>query len=99
MGADLVIGALTAAEHTRGSLKGAIRQTHRCARYTIRAFADACRGAGVFQRLSARQREQGRPMGCVDRFPAVGPTFCQSAEWGPTSCTSAATGVFLRRAL
>ncbi|MBJ3813161.1 IS3 family transposase [Streptomyces flavofungini] len=53
MRTELVIDALTAAERTRGSLKGAIMHTDHGAQYTSRAFADACRRAGVLQSMSA----------------------------------------------
>nr|WP_237558087.1 IS3 family transposase [Streptomyces sp. SID5470] len=45
--------ALAAAERTRGSLAGAIMHTDHGAQYTSRAFADACRQAGVRQSMSA----------------------------------------------
>ncbi|WP_346342669.1 IS3 family transposase [Streptomyces sp. SID685] len=50
---DLVTDALAAAERTRGSLAGAIMHTDHGAPYTSRAFADACRQAGVRQSMSA----------------------------------------------
>jgi transposase InsO family protein len=53
MRAELVIDALAAAERTRGSLTGAIMHTDHGAQYTSRAFADACRTAGVRQSMSA----------------------------------------------
>jgi transposase InsO family protein len=53
MRTDLVTDALTAAERTRGSLAGAIMHTDHGAQYTSRAFADACRQAGVRQSMSA----------------------------------------------
>jgi len=53
MRADLVIDALTAAERCRGSLAGAVMHTDHGAQYTSRAFADACRQAGVIQSMSA----------------------------------------------
>ncbi|GAA0906470.1 hypothetical protein GCM10009574_098820 [Streptomyces asiaticus] len=53
MRTDLVIDALTAAERTRGSLAGAVMHTDHGAQYTSRAFADACRQAGVRQSMSA----------------------------------------------
>ncbi|GAB1334335.1 IS3 family transposase [Streptomyces sp. E-15] len=48
-----VIDALAAAERTRGSLAGAVMHTDHGAQYTSRAFADACRRAGVRQSMSA----------------------------------------------
>lgn len=51
--ADLVTDALAAAEWTRGSLAGAVMHTDHGAQYTSRAFADACRRAGVRQSMSA----------------------------------------------
>ena len=51
MRADLVVEALNAAERTRGSLVGAITHTDHGAQYCSRAFADACRRAGVTQSL------------------------------------------------
>ncbi|WP_307619257.1 IS3 family transposase [Streptomyces sp. V3I7] len=53
MRTDLVIDALAAAERTRGSLAGAVMHTDHGAQYTSRAFADACRQAGVRQSMSA----------------------------------------------
>jgi transposase InsO family protein len=53
MRTDLVTDALAAAERTRGSLAGAIMHTDHGAQYTSRAFADACRQAGVRQSMSA----------------------------------------------
>ncbi|MFE3330001.1 IS3 family transposase [Streptomyces sp. NPDC059176] len=53
MRTDLVIDALAAAERTRGSLAGAVMHTDHGAQYTSRAFADACRKAGVRQSMSA----------------------------------------------
>ncbi|ANZ13509.1 transposase [Streptomyces noursei ATCC 11455] len=53
MRTDLVTDALAAAEHTRGSLAGAVMHTDHGAQYTSRAFADACRQAGVRQSMSA----------------------------------------------
>ncbi|MFE7620723.1 IS3 family transposase [Streptomyces sp. NPDC057496] len=53
MRTELVLDALAAAERTRGSLKGAIMHTDHGAQYTSRAFADACRRAGVLQSMSA----------------------------------------------
>ncbi|TMU98226.1 IS3 family transposase [Streptomyces sp. DASNCL29] len=53
MRTDLVTDALAAAERTRGSLAGAIMHTDHGAQYTSRAFADACRRAGVRQSMSA----------------------------------------------
>ncbi|MFH9671672.1 IS3 family transposase [Streptomyces sp. NPDC017405] len=53
MRTDLVLDALAAAERTRGSLTGAVMHTDHGAQYTSRAFADACREAGVRQSMSA----------------------------------------------
>ncbi|MFE0040320.1 IS3 family transposase [Streptomyces sp. NPDC059015] len=53
MHTDLVTDALSAAEHTRGSLSGAVLHTDHGAQYTSQAFADACRQAGVRQSMSA----------------------------------------------
>ncbi|CAL9328845.1 Putative transposase InsK for insertion sequence element IS150 [Streptomyces sp. enrichment culture] len=53
MRADLVTDALAAAEQTRGSLSGAVLHTDHGAQYTSRAFADACRQAGVHQYVGA----------------------------------------------
>ncbi|GAB1333353.1 hypothetical protein ACE1SV_76920 [Streptomyces sennicomposti] len=53
MRTDLVTDALSAAEQTRGSLAGAVMHTDHGAQYTSRAFADACRQAGVRQSMSA----------------------------------------------
>ncbi len=52
MRTDLVIDALAAAERARGSLAGAVMHTDHGAQYTSRAFADACRQAGVRQSMS-----------------------------------------------
>ena len=51
MRTELVIGALRAAERTRGGLAGAIFHTDRGAQYASRAFAEACRQAGVVQSM------------------------------------------------
>lgn len=53
MRTDLVTDALAAVERTRGSLAGAVMHTDHGAQYTSRAFADACREAGVRQSMSA----------------------------------------------
>ncbi|WP_107055045.1 IS3 family transposase [Streptomyces aureocirculatus] len=53
MRADLVTDALAAAVRTRGSLAGSIMHTDHGAQYTSRAFAEACRSAGVRQSMSA----------------------------------------------
>ncbi|MFJ5561767.1 IS3 family transposase [Streptomyces sp. NPDC093250] len=53
MRTDLVTDALAAAERTRGGLAGAVMHTDHGAQYTSRAFADACRKAGVRQSMSA----------------------------------------------
>ncbi|WCD91079.1 hypothetical protein KPP03845_200040 (plasmid) [Streptomyces xanthophaeus] len=53
MRTELVIDALAAAERTRGSLDGAIMHTDHGSQYTSRAFAEACRSAGVRQSMSA----------------------------------------------
>ncbi|MFI8372023.1 IS3 family transposase [Streptomyces sp. NPDC085466] len=52
MRTDLVTSALAAAERTRGSLAGSVMHTDHEAQYTSRAFADACRRAGVRQSMS-----------------------------------------------
>ncbi|WP_329529469.1 IS3 family transposase [Streptomyces sp. NBC_01462] len=53
MRADLVVDALKAAERTRGSLAGAVMHTDHGAQYCSRAFADACRRAGVRHSMGA----------------------------------------------
>jgi transposase InsO family protein len=53
MRTELVTDALTATERTRGNLAGAILHTDHGTQYTSRAFADACRRAGVRQSMSA----------------------------------------------
>jgi transposase InsO family protein len=53
MRADLVIDALYAAERTRGSLADAVFHSDHGAQYCSRAFADACRAAGVTRSMSA----------------------------------------------
>ncbi|GGQ94877.1 transposase [Streptomyces griseorubens] len=53
MRVDLVIDALAAAVRTRGSLAGSIVHTDHGAQYTSRAFAEACRSAGVRRSVSA----------------------------------------------
>ncbi|MFC8872748.1 IS3 family transposase [Streptomyces sp. NPDC057148] len=53
MRADLVIDALHAAKQTRGSLAGAVFHSDHGAQYCSRAFADACREAGVTQSMGA----------------------------------------------
>ncbi|MEU9222691.1 IS3 family transposase [Streptomyces sp. NPDC048376] len=53
MRADLVTDALAAAIRTRGSLTGSIMHTGHGAQYTSRAFAQACRSAGVRRSMSA----------------------------------------------
>ncbi|MEU4173471.1 DDE-type integrase/transposase/recombinase [Streptomyces sp. NPDC026665] len=51
--ADLVIDALHAAEPTRGTLGAATSHSDHGAQYYSRAFAAACRKAGVTQSMSA----------------------------------------------
>ena len=53
MRTGLVTDALAAAERTRGSLAGAVLHTDHGAQYTSRAFAEACRSAGVRRSMSA----------------------------------------------
>ncbi|MEV3996465.1 IS3 family transposase [Streptomyces halstedii] len=53
MRADLVTDALAAGIRTRGSLAGSIMHTDHGAQYTSRAFAEACRSAGVRRSMSA----------------------------------------------
>jgi transposase InsO family protein len=53
MCSDLVVDALAAAGRCRGSLAGAVMHTDHGAQRTSRAFADACRRAGVIQSMSA----------------------------------------------
>ncbi|MFI8829257.1 IS3 family transposase [Streptomyces sp. NPDC053431] len=53
MRTSLVTDALAAAQRTRGSLTGAIMHTDHGAQYTSRAFAEACRSAGVRQSMGA----------------------------------------------
>ena len=53
MRTDLVIDALKAAEHTRGSLAGAIMHTDHGTQYTSKAFAQACHAAGVTRSMGA----------------------------------------------
>ncbi|MFD8149128.1 IS3 family transposase [Streptomyces sp. NPDC059708] len=53
MRSDLVTDALVAAVRTRGSLAGSIMHTDHGAQYSSRAFAEACRSAGVRRSMSA----------------------------------------------
>ncbi|WNV83906.1 IS3 family transposase [Umezawaea sp. Da 62-37] len=53
MRVELVLDALHAAERTRGSLAGAIFHSDHGAQYGARAFADACRTAGVTRSMGA----------------------------------------------
>ncbi len=53
MRADLVTDALAAAIRTRGTLAGSIMHTDHGAHYTSRAFAEACRSAGVRRSMSS----------------------------------------------
>ncbi|ODA73179.1 Integrase core domain protein [Streptomyces sp. AVP053U2] len=53
MRADLVTDALASAVRTCGSLAKSIMHTDHGAHYTSRAFAEACRSAGVPRRMSA----------------------------------------------
>jgi transposase InsO family protein len=53
MRTGLVVDALRAAERTRGSLAGAVLHTDHGAQYSSRAFATACRQAGVIQSMGA----------------------------------------------
>ncbi|WP_307128677.1 IS3 family transposase [Streptomyces sp. B1I3] len=53
MRTELVTDALAAAIRTRGSLAGSIMHTDHGAQYTSRAFAEACRSAGVRRSMSA----------------------------------------------
>ncbi|WP_405693772.1 IS3 family transposase [Streptomyces coelicoflavus] len=53
MRTGLVTDALAAAIRTRGSLAGSIMHTDHGAQYTSRAFAEACRSAGVRRSMSA----------------------------------------------
>jgi transposase InsO family protein len=52
MRTDLVVEALNAAQRTRGSLDGSIMHTDHGAQYTSKAFAKACKKAGVRQSMS-----------------------------------------------
>jgi transposase InsO family protein len=51
MRTELVIDALKAAEHARGSLRGAIFHSDHGTQYTSKAFADACEQVGVVQSM------------------------------------------------
>jgi transposase InsO family protein len=53
MRTELVIDALKAAQRTRVSLVGAVFHTDHGAQYVSRAFAQACREAGVIQSMGA----------------------------------------------
>lgn len=53
MRTELVIDALAAAERTRGSLAGAVFHSDHGSQYSARAFADACRAAGVTRSMGA----------------------------------------------
>ncbi|GAA3862634.1 IS3 family transposase [Saccharothrix violaceirubra] len=53
MRTDLVVGALHAAERTRGSLAGAIFHGDHGAQYGAGSFVDACREAGVTRSMGA----------------------------------------------
>ncbi len=53
MRTDLVLHALHVARATRGSLAGAIFHSDHGTQYSSRAFADACRAAGVTQSMGA----------------------------------------------
>lgn len=53
MRTELVTDALAAARRTRGSLDGAIMHTDHGSQYSSRAFAEACRSAGVIQSMGA----------------------------------------------
>lgn len=53
MRTQLVLDALAAAGRTRGSLAGTVLHTDHGSQYTSRAFAAACRAAGVAQSMSA----------------------------------------------
>jgi transposase InsO family protein len=53
MRVDLVLDALHAAERTRGSLDGVIFHSDHGAQYGARAFAEACRAAGVTRSMGA----------------------------------------------
>ncbi|MGW6263704.1 IS3 family transposase [Streptomyces sp. NPDC055085] len=53
MRTELVTDALAAARQTRGSLAGAIMHTDHGSQYSSRAFAEACRSAGVRQSMGA----------------------------------------------
>jgi len=53
MRVDLVVDALHAAQRTRGSLAGAVFHSDHGSQYSARAFADACREAGVTRSMGA----------------------------------------------
>ncbi|MFC6093952.1 IS3 family transposase [Saccharothrix lopnurensis] len=53
MRTELVLDALHAAQRTRGSLAGAIFHSDHGAQYGARAYADACRTAGVTRSMGA----------------------------------------------
>jgi transposase InsO family protein len=53
MRTELVLDALTAAQRTRGSLAGAVFHSDHGSQYSARAFADACREAGVTRSMGA----------------------------------------------
>ncbi|QFZ20749.1 integrase core domain-containing protein [Saccharothrix syringae] len=53
MRTELVLDALYAARRTRGSLAGTIFHSDHGSQYNARAFADACRTAGVTRSMGA----------------------------------------------
>ena len=53
MRTELVLDALAAAQHTRGSLAGSVFHSDHGSQYGSRAFADACQAAGVTRSMGA----------------------------------------------
>lgn len=90
MRTDLVLDALAAAERTRGSLAGAVMHTDHGAQYTSRAFADACRRAGVRQSMSAIGSSADNAL-AESSTPRSNARRSRTASTGPASARPAST--------
>ncbi|WP_180989613.1 IS3 family transposase [Streptomyces cahuitamycinicus] len=106
MRSELVIDALAAAERCRGSLADAVLHTDHGSQYTSRAFADACRQAGVRAAACSPGSFPARTRNCSPRRATVpsgarggdGQAAPAPATCGPSPRHGRPCGVGLARA-